>query len=654
MRPVLVLLTCAAVLSFPAPAPASTVGVTGEWHVAIQSESSRATAWEVGDVDSDGLHDVGTVVDDSAWVSFAPRDLPADTVAGQGGWRGFRIVGVRSDARMTGLDDVNGDGLREVMVGGSEMDSGGLAILFGRTDGTTIDLGRLVDDGFRVDGASVANGFGDAGDQNGDGRADIAYAVRDGIEVAFTPPDPAGATLLAGNPEIEGFRLVTEGLGPQYAGSLGDLDGDGRADLAAAYGYGNGSDPATVVGFASPGPGTRLVQDDAVGSGRAFVLAAPGLGLDRALAIRDRNWDDRRDLAVSGWSGTDSSVVIAYSPAFGTRRSVRPAVPGESETTDADGRQMVDVGDVDGDQRSDLGLGREINLSGQDLLPGRIPYATGPITCRPTGIGGTTICEPSGLDTAIGGGLPDRNGDGLAEVIAANYSLREGESDGRVHLNVVLSAPAPVIEWIGDPIRGMDEGYASFAVPVTVRTGDIRSLRGYTPSVSLAAGRPGSGAGFTGGSVPADPENGVLRTTASQRWFNPVPWGAPLEYQVAVATGRGAVALGPVRRSFFPLDPFATTPEADAQFWAKLWNYLNGTRRADRLVGTTRRDVLDGRRGDDVLVGRPGDDRLLGGRGRDRLRGGPGADRLDCGPGRDVAIVDRRDRVRRCERVRRV
>ena len=91
----------------------------------------------------------------------------------------------------------------------------------------------------------------------------------------------------------------------------------------------------------------------------------------------------------------------------------------------------------------------------------------------------------------------------------------------------------------------------------------------------------------------------------------------------------------------------------------------------DNLLGGGGRDFLDGRAGNDKLEGGSGNDRLRGGGGRDVLRGGTGADRLEarelrslgertardvvsCGTGRrDRAIVDRRDRVTRCERVTR-
>jgi RTX calcium-binding nonapeptide repeat (4 copies) len=92
----------------------------------------------------------------------------------------------------------------------------------------------------------------------------------------------------------------------------------------------------------------------------------------------------------------------------------------------------------------------------------------------------------------------------------------------------------------------------------------------------------------------------------------------------------------------------------------------------DRVDGAGGHDCLLGYQGGDVLRGQAGQDRLTGGRGADLLVGGPGVNAYDAGPGRDVvqarngkrelvrcgsgrdrAVVDRRDRVRACERVSR-
>jgi Ca2+-binding RTX toxin-like protein len=66
----------------------------------------------------------------------------------------------------------------------------------------------------------------------------------------------------------------------------------------------------------------------------------------------------------------------------------------------------------------------------------------------------------------------------------------------------------------------------------------------------------------------------------------------------------------------------------------------------DRIRGGAGNDALRGDEGRDVLLGESGNDRI---NSADRLR-----DRVDCGPGSaDSLRADRRDRARRCERVRR-
>jgi Tol biopolymer transport system component len=81
---------------------------------------------------------------------------------------------------------------------------------------------------------------------------------------------------------------------------------------------------------------------------------------------------------------------------------------------------------------------------------------------------------------------------------------------------------------------------------------------------------------------------------------------------------------------------------------------IEGTERSDMLRGTGLRDLVYGFAGDDTIEGRGGDDALFGGPGADRLLARDGRrDTVDCGPGRDLAVVDRRDVVRACERVTR-
>ena len=100
---------------------------------------------------------------------------------------------------------------------------------------------------------------------------------------------------------------------------------------------------------------------------------------------------------------------------------------------------------------------------------------------------------------------------------------------------------------------------------------------------------------------------------------------------------------------------------------------LNGAQGGDSIRGLGGDDVLRGAGGRDCISGSSGQDRISGGPNNDRISGGTGndvisgnsgndrinsvdgtRDRVDCGSGRDVARVDRIDRVRRCNIVRRV
>jgi Ca2+-binding RTX toxin-like protein len=114
---------------------------------------------------------------------------------------------------------------------------------------------------------------------------------------------------------------------------------------------------------------------------------------------------------------------------------------------------------------------------------------------------------------------------------------------------------------------------------------------------------------------------------------------------------------------------------------------LNGTPRADRICGLLGNDRINGLGGNDTLFGdacgkvrkvgaaavKDGNDTLRGGKGNDKLTGGGGVNKYDGGPGndtinarngkretvncgagkRDKATVDRRDRVKGCEKVSR-
>jgi RTX calcium-binding nonapeptide repeat (4 copies)/Putative metal-binding motif len=102
----------------------------------------------------------------------------------------------------------------------------------------------------------------------------------------------------------------------------------------------------------------------------------------------------------------------------------------------------------------------------------------------------------------------------------------------------------------------------------------------------------------------------------------------------------------------------------DTMYGAVGKDRLSGAAGADKLFGDAGNDVLSGGAGRDSLDGGAGNDRLTGGAKVNSYKGGSGNDtvnarngkreRIDCGAGRkDSASVDKADRVRGCEKVKR-
>jgi hemolysin type calcium-binding protein len=159
----------------------------------------------------------------------------------------------------------------------------------------------------------------------------------------------------------------------------------------------------------------------------------------------------------------------------------------------------------------------------------------------------------------------------------------------------------------------------------------------------------------------------------------PPPWmvSAPGTTGPNLTLGGGAAAGSPAPPAASTREPPGEEPCPDRRYDPVF--VLRGSRGADRIRGDRHgelvlagagadrvfagagndcvdggpgRDRLSGGTGDDVLSGGTGADALSGGAGDDLLIAGGGRDRLDCGSGRrDVARVERGDRVRRCERV---
>ncbi|MEV8225316.1 FG-GAP-like repeat-containing protein [Streptomyces sp. NPDC079167] len=211
------------------------------------------------------------------------------------------------------------------------------------------------DGGFAAPGVGWETGAGTfsadrmkhvTGDFNGDGIGDVAAfnGYDDGRVTLFTWLGTGSGTFAAP------FSSWTAAPGNWTLGAMtaqaGDLDGDGRDDIAVWYDYGNGDDKLfTLLAGADGGFGAHFSSFERTD--------ADGWHVERMkFATGDYNGDGRDDLGVLyGYaSGTVTTMVFTAKPGGGFNEPVR----GWESTGWTFGRTSLHSGDFDGDGRDDL------------------------------------------------------------------------------------------------------------------------------------------------------------------------------------------------------------------------------------------------------------------------------------------------------------
>src|SRR4051812_6965544 len=172
--------------------------------------------------------------------------------------------------------DVNGDGLEDAVVGApyvnpnGRRDAGTAYVVFGRSDGQSIDLAKLGTGGFRIDGARQLDHLGwsaaGAGDVNGDGLADVVVGARDA--------DNNGRST-SGSAYVIFGRRSTAAVDTRNLGSNGfEIDGPTGSQLGTSVAGGRDANgdgrPDVIVGA------PRADRNSRTNSGSAFVVFGTG------------------------------------------------------------------------------------------------------------------------------------------------------------------------------------------------------------------------------------------------------------------------------------------------------------------------------------------------------------------------------------------
>jgi Ca2+-binding RTX toxin-like protein len=539
----------------------------------------------VGDVNGDGIDDVaigapaadpgGLAQAGAAYVVFGSRHgLPGELhPADLDGSNGFAVVGSVAGARIgmtvSGLGDVNGDGLGDFAVSVPA----GHVVLFGSTAGfvPTLNVDTVSSTSGLSIGADLVEGIGDL---NRDGVDDLLIGASGRAYVVFGRPDLPSLADAANLEAISAAVLVTPS-GFATATSAGDVNGDGWGDIIL------GAPEADPGGKVDAGEAYVVFGGPALFAPSTLIIGGPGddhlVGSDRADEIRGRAGDDVLlglggiDVLLGG-AGNDlldgGAARDALSGSNGDDRLIGGG--GDDTIVGGYGRDTLDGGD--GNDRL-LGQGnadRLVGGNGADWLQGGagndgLIGGTGDDTVRGDG-GGDRLRGGAGNDVLFGGGGNDDlgGGDGADRLEAgAGNDVLTGEN--------------------GDDL-----------------------LRGGTGGDRLAGG--------TG--------NDALHGGAGRNWLD---GGAGND--VLYSNSRGDTLIG---GAGYDIAHLLGKLGVRLDMHAAGLEEVHGTTTGDAFDGSraTVDLLLAGGDGDDLLIGGSGNDALFGEDGADRLLGGAGNDFL--------------------------